>query len=255
MATLTSDNGFQYEKALGELFRYDIGRSAYFDVQINSPSVLRIYNGESLKYLCHTAELPGETSATVSQKIYGVVEKFPVMSAYRDITLSFYTRGVDIDIVRQNMMSWLTYSTGRQDLVSGHIINSATTYNVPYKNEIVSDITVNHYSVDGSLLTKYMLIDAFPISISETPLSWSQANQAISLNVTFAYTEYKYLPNERVTNLQKKINNAFAPNTDMLSATINNGSVEFSTTFQNSLQANTASYLSGFNFNSGSVNY
>lgn len=176
-----------YKRALTELLQYDIGRNAYFDVQLFPPKGVALTT-EPLQYLCHTAELPGESTATISRKIYGVVEKFPIMTGYNDITLSFYVRGSEFDVVRYNILKWLTYATGR-----GSALNSGeTTYNVAYKQDIVSDIVITHYSVSGKKLTSCKLINAFPLAISETPLNWSMANQAMALNVTFAYTEYTY---------------------------------------------------------------
>jgi hypothetical protein len=172
-----------YQEALRELGTFDVGRTAYFDVTIGKTP------NKSLSYLCHTAELPGESVATVTQKIYGVVEKFPIMSAYNDVTLSFYTRGKDYDSVRDEFLNWIATATGRQELVDG---NNMPTYNVQYKSDIVRDIKISHYDMTGKELTVCDLFDAFPISISQTPLSWSAANQAVSLNITFAYTEYSY---------------------------------------------------------------
>lgn len=171
-----------YQESLKELLKYDIGRSAYFDVIFG--------NSKEISYLCHSAELPGESSATVSQKIYGVIEKFPIMTSYNDITLSFYTRGSQYETVRQYFMQWIAQTTGRQSVIGGN--GNKTTYNPAYKKDISTTIQINHYEVSGNRLLECSLIDAFPLAISQTPLSWSAANQAISLNVTFAYTEYMY---------------------------------------------------------------
>lgn len=187
-----------YNDTLRELLTYDIGRSAYFDVAIfSNEQFIGNKFSRNLPYLCHAAELPGESVATVSQKIYGVVEKHPIMASYSDITLSFYTRGNDADIVRYDFLTWLAKLTGRNKIVSHNGVvqskeTSETTYNIPYKKDISGNIIINHYSSGGELLTSCQLYEAFPIAIEQTPLSWSMANHAISINVTFAYTEYKY---------------------------------------------------------------
>jgi hypothetical protein len=189
-------NKDSYTQALSELLTYDVGRNAYFDVTFPKlPTIVKLpaivpYKGKTsqLSYLCHSAELPGEYTTTVDQKIYGVVERFPIMTTYKDITLSFYTRGSDVDYVRMLFSHWITASTGR------NVDNaSIRTYNVPYKADITTDLTINQYSVDGSRLLRCELIEAFPISIMEVPLSWSLANEAMSLNITFTYTEYQYI--------------------------------------------------------------
>jgi hypothetical protein len=184
-----------YQEALSELLTYDVGRSAYFDVKFHSTFLGK--GQQSLSYLCHSAELPGESVATVSQKIYGVVEKHPIMVSYNDITLSFYIRGVDADITRYEFLNWIAASTGRGSVVSynGEIKynrNNRTTYNTLYKNDLSGTIEISHYSCTGKLLTSCTLREAFPIAITQVPLSWSMDTHAISLNVTFCYTEYSY---------------------------------------------------------------
>lgn len=184
-------NDTKYQNALSELLLYDIGRSAYFDVMITGNSIgSALFNDDSrsLSYLCHSAELPGESIATVNQKIYGVTEKFPVMAHYNDITLSFYTRGSKVEIVRNTFLSWMTYLSGRDEVM--HTGN--TTYNVRYKDTYVADILITQYTISGEKQIQVKLKNAFPISINQIPLSWSAQNQAQSFNVTFAYTEYEY---------------------------------------------------------------
>lgn len=194
-------NNRRYQEALrGELLKYDIGRSSYFDVQIiekmgdvggagvSGPST----SGRSLTYLCHSAELPGEATATVSQKIYGVTEKFSVSTGYNDVALSFYTRGSDKEIVRFLFQKWIAYITGRGETATGIGSAKPTTYNVKYKKDYASTIKITQYSITGEPLIEVTLIDAFPIAINQVPLSWSAQNQAQSLNVVFAYTEYVY---------------------------------------------------------------
>jgi hypothetical protein len=182
----TSNDRFQ--KGLTELRTYDVGRTSYFQVQIFSRIGGSGADNESLSYLCHSAELPGEATATVVQKIYGVDEKFPVRTAYNDITLSFYTRGSKKEIVRSFFLKWLAFITGRGEILG----SGSTTYNVKYKEKYVTDIVITQYAITGDPLVKVKLIDAFPVAINQVPLSWSSQNQAQSLNVSFAYTEYEY---------------------------------------------------------------
>ena len=180
----------KYSQALAsELLRYDVGRSTYFDVQITEKpgTVAKSGDSKSLTYLCHTAELPGEATATVTQKHYGVTEKFSVMTGYNDITLAFYTRGSGVEISRKYFQDWLAFMTGRFETVNYKGKQTVeTTYNVQYKDYYTSTIKITHYAITGDPLVEVTLYDAFPVSINQVPLSWSTQNQAQSLNVTFA---------------------------------------------------------------------
>lgn len=179
-------NDTKYQEALSHLLQFDVGRTAYFDVIIAKLGD----SGNKVKFFCHSAELPGESTATVNQKIYGINEKFPVMTGYNDITLSFYTYGSSTDVIRSLFLEWGASMTGRSEVYKGK--SKPTTYNVMYKSKYVADIIITQYAIDGNPLVRVKLIDAFPVGINQTPLSWSAQNQAISLNVTFAYTEYQY---------------------------------------------------------------
>ena len=214
---------FNYQGTLDQLLKYDVGRTAYFDVTITKPSgvtgtIFSDPNTVNLSHLCHAAELPGETIATVSQKIYGVVEKFPIMASYNDSTLSFYIPGTGEEEVRLAFLSWITLFTGRSSVL-GPI---ETTYNVKYKDEITSNIIITHYTSAGEKMLQCTLMEAFPIAISQVPLNWSAQNEAMSINVTFAYTEYEYRFFDNSQNSQtfpQTINNAFnlpAPGTQSI---------------------------------------
>jgi hypothetical protein len=177
----------KYREAKSELLAYDIGRTAYFDVEFYFN---KFADNDTLRYVCHSAELPGESTATVHQKIYGVTEQHSVMTGYKDIDLSFYTRGSQYEKTRKFFQNWIAYITGREETIKNSGIE--TTYNVRYKSEYASRIKITHYAITGMPLVEVTLIDAFPISINQIPLSWAAQNEAQSLNVAFAYTEYTY---------------------------------------------------------------
>lgn len=189
-------NNKKYSNALyQQLLKYDVGRSSYFEVQIFAQNKSISTPGpkpsaESLTYLCHSAELPGEATATVTQKHYSITEKYSVITGYNDVALSFYTRGSDTEISRLFFQAWISYITGRGETVKGS--GKQTTYNVKYKSDYAATIKITHYSITGQPLVEVTLLEAFPISINQIPLSWSAQNQAQSLNVVFAYTEYEY---------------------------------------------------------------
>ena len=180
-----------FKEGIAQLLKYDVGRTAYFKVEFPTYSA-----SKDLSMLCHSAELPGESTATVTQKIYGVTEKHSVMVGYNDITLAFYARGSQKEAARRFFQLWLATITGRRETVdsSGQGIGPTkeTTYNVQYKDQYVNDIKITQYSIAGEPQIEVLLKDAFPIAINQVPLSWSNQNQAASINVTFTYTEYVY---------------------------------------------------------------
>lgn len=72
-------------------------------------------------------------------------------------------------------------------------------YNMEYKDNYTTDITVNHYDTNGYRTYSVNLIDAFPISVNQLALSW-QDESILRLTVEFAYTRWErttavYAPN------------------------------------------------------------
>jgi hypothetical protein len=113
---------------------------------------------------------------TAEQRTYGPTEKFPYMTTFNDLDLTFI---VDDDM-RQKMLfdSWLEH------------INPLSTNNYRYKEDYSADIRINQYSVDNLLTYSVNLIDAYPISVNQLDLDWSSDGHH-KLSVTFAYTRWE----------------------------------------------------------------
>ena len=79
-------------------FTKDLARPSRFDVNIPIPLTLLPYvqSSRRLNYRCENANLPGRTFATTEQKTYGPIEKYPYLTTYNDISLTFI---IDDDIL------------------------------------------------------------------------------------------------------------------------------------------------------------
>jgi hypothetical protein len=124
-------------------------------------------------FTCHIAQLPGKTFATMEQKTYGPLEKFPYLATYNDIDLTFY---VDGNMTEKIFMDqWM------------NLVTNNTTNDIGYKSGYAKQIEI--YQYDDALKEIYhvKLIDAYPISMNQLDLDWSAENFH-SLSVTFAYT-------------------------------------------------------------------
>lgn len=160
-------------------FNTDLARPSRFDVMIPVPLVLLgspYVSSRSLMYRCETASLPGRTFEMTEQKTYGPVEKYPHLTSYTDIDLTFL---IDDDMKQKYLFDgWLDR------------INSTVTNNYSYKEEYATTITINQYDVQNNLSYSVDLFDAYPISMNQMDLDWS--NDGVhKLSVTFAYTSWK----------------------------------------------------------------
>ena len=160
-------------------FTSDLARASRFDVYISIPYAFGAYlpvTTESLAFRCESAELPGRTISTTDLKIYGPTEKLPYQTTYNDMTLTF--------IVSDTMEEKALFDLWLDQ------INPQDSHNFEYKQSYATDITIKQYDVVNNLTYAIQLIDAFPISVNQLDLNWSN-DGTHKLTVTFAYTEWK----------------------------------------------------------------
>lgn len=159
-------------------FKTDLARPNRFEVDIPVPLTLVAYiqTSRNLKMRCENANLPGRTLATTEQKTYGPIEKYPYMNTYTDLDLTFI---VDGDMSQKVFFDgWLNF------------INPLYNNNFRYKSDYATDLTITQYDVLHQASYSVTLYEAYPISINQMDLDWSNDGYH-KLNVTFAYTSWK----------------------------------------------------------------
>lgn len=158
-------------------FKKDLSRPNRFDVFIPIPNALIPYysgGARQLSFRCEQAELPSRTLATADKKIGSVpVQRFPYLSTYNDITLTFLVGG---DMSEKLFFdAWL------------NIINPTSNFNFNYKKDYCTDIVIRQYDLSNKLTYSVTLIDAFPTIVNQLDLDWS--NDGVhKLSVVFPYT-------------------------------------------------------------------
>jgi hypothetical protein len=162
-----------------------LARPSRFDVYIPIPGGLFQYirmddqslsAARTLHYRCENAQLPGKTIATTEQKIYGAVEKYPYLTTYNDIDLTFI---VSDDMGEKKFFdTWMNF------------INPTLSNNFRYKSEYATNVLINQYNVTNTNTYSVQLIEAYPISVNQLDLDWSNDGYH-KLNVTFAYTRWE----------------------------------------------------------------
>ena len=159
-------------------FQVDLARNSRFDVSIPVPLTLIPYvtSARQLNYRCENANLPGRTFATADQRTYGPVEKYPYLTTYNDLDLTFIVS----DDMREKILfdEWI------------ELINPKTTNNFSYKEEYSTDILINQYDLSNNLTYSAKIIKAYPMSMNQMDLDWSSDGYH-KLMVTFAYTRWE----------------------------------------------------------------
>ena len=132
-------------------------------------------DSRTLMLRCENAQLPGRTFATTEQRTYGPIEKHPYLVTYNDIDLTFILS--DDMGTKKIFDDWLEY------------INPQRTNNFGYRQDYQTDLTVRQYSVSDEITYQATLYEAFPVSMNQLDLDWSNDGYH-KLTVTFAYTRW-----------------------------------------------------------------
>lgn len=173
-------------------FNKELARPHHFDVSVALPPNLGDYKRSErvLSLRCESTELPGRSLMTTSMKIYGVEEKFPYMSSYNDISLTFI---VSDDMIEKRIFeSWVNY------------IHPTATFNFKYKDDYARDMIITQYDLKKKMSYQVSLINAYPIAVNPLSLDWGSDGYH-KLNVTFVYDYWK--SSEQKANDEREIEN------------------------------------------------
>lgn len=160
-------------------FTEELARPNHFDVTISMPPALSGANDFAkyeLVYRCESTELPGRSLQTSSMKVYGVEEKFPYLTSYSDINLTFIV--ADKMVEKTVFDRWINY------------IHPTATYNFKYKNEYATDIVITQYNLKNEPSYRVKLLQSYPIAVNALDLNWASDGYH-KLTVTFAFTSWE----------------------------------------------------------------
>ena len=186
--------------------KYDINMSFGLDSNQQSPQNFTITtNGQSanftdiLAYLsnrCVSASLPGVALRTIDSNRYGlgIIEKMPYTGNYTDISLTFLCDR--LGFTYNFWYSWINYifavnghdSNGTVDKTSG----TRPYYTTQYKDSYAGNLKITVYDQGGNPSLVYSLYKAYPISINDTAVSWSDNNDLLKLTTTITFREWSF---------------------------------------------------------------
>jgi hypothetical protein len=161
-------------------FTSELSRPNHFDVFIPVPSGLSGATdfARDLSYKCEATELPGRSLLTAPMKVYGVEEKFPYLSNYNDISLTFILE--DKMTEKRFFDRWINF------------IHPTSTFNFKYKENYSVDLIITQYDMLKKPSYKVKLLQAFPIAMNQLDLNWASDGYH-KLTVTFSYTSWEEL--------------------------------------------------------------
>lgn len=195
-------NRFKYNlEAYGHL------RNNMFEVYVQPPPMFQgaTINNDSgsklassidglLKYRTEQVRVPGIQLLTAEVPRYGVgpTMKMPFSSQLQETHLS-----IMMDKMCDIYQFWYHWVRGIHEFsgTSGNDsgigpANGVPTYRVEYKKNYSSTIQIVIYNQEGEVAQVINLLEAFPTSIRELPLAWSDNQTVMRMSVAIAYSEY-----------------------------------------------------------------
>lgn len=178
----------------------NIAQTSIYHVKFGVPSAVSSFlssrnvnfqNISNIELLCSQTALPGTSVATheVKNDYHGVTEKMAYRRMYDDtIDLTFY---VDRDYrVIEFFDSWIDYIVGQGTTFTREEYKERYVhYRMNYPSTYKSDIFLMKYEKDYGTSMKYSFINAFPVNIISTPISYD-ASQLLKCTVSFSYIRY-----------------------------------------------------------------
>lgn len=129
-----------------------------------------------ISLLCDSVTIPGKQISTLDVQTVKQLVKIPYGYLTDDVSLSFLLTN---DYHMKTMFdAWIN-----------NIVDN-DKYCVAYKEDIVTDVIIQQLDEQNTPIYGVKLEGAFPVTMSEIPLSNESVNTISRLNVSFAYDRY-----------------------------------------------------------------
>lgn len=147
-----------------------------------------------ISLLCDSVSIPGKQISTLDVQTVKQLVKVPYGYLTDDVSLSFLLTN---DYHMKTMFdAWIN-----------NIVDN-DKYCVAYKKDIVTDVIIQQLDEQNTPIYGVKLEGAFPVTMSEIPLSNESANTISRLNVSFAYD--RYVPEGAISNTGSLIKSALS---------------------------------------------
>lgn len=184
-----SGTGFNISRFSGNLNRHGTLQTNKFIVRIPPPE---IFNPSQLdpiiEYRANNVRIPGAALDMQRAFRYGVgpEQKFPTNINFTDINVNF--------VDTQNKDIWKRFSFWFNGIFdyTGLSGGSQASYKTEYKDYYTTDVEIHVFDNEGNRVNVVVLKEAFPTTLSEVGLSWSENNKLYEFSVGFAFREWYF---------------------------------------------------------------
>ena len=196
--------GGKINNFISEIRNNSVARTNLFEVTITAPQIL---GGNStapkISLYAEGAQLPGLFIQTADLKRfgYGPSEKVPYSLQTNDTTINFIGDGKGE--IYKFFYRWMQgIVRGDQVMTSGAVVGGLAPYEVQFKDQYRSNITITTFNEQGTPVLTYDLSDAYPINVPDITLNWSDTGM-MQFSVSFAFLQSKLANAEQPLELTK----------------------------------------------------
>lgn len=160
-------------------FKVEPAKSSRFIVNVIHPPGLsegRDINA-GLMFRAFDASLSGHSLETETFRYYGPYSEIPYQSKVTDLEISFYTDDEEMEELKY-FLKWIGY------------VHGSGTYDFNFPDEYQSTVEIEKLAETGTIALKMQFLRAYPVTVSETPLSWED-DDFIKVKVQMAFTDFK----------------------------------------------------------------
>jgi hypothetical protein len=184
-----SGTGFNVARFSSNLRQYGTLQTNKFIVRIPTPELFDPSQLDPIiEYRANNVRVPGVALDLQRVFRYGVgpEQKFPTSVNFTDININF--------VDTQNKDIWKRFSFWFNGIFdyTGLRGGSQASYKTEYKAYYTTDIEIHVFDNDGNRISVIVLKEAFPTTLSEVGLSWSENNKLYEFSVGFAFREWYF---------------------------------------------------------------
>jgi len=171
---------------------YGTLKTSKFDINITPPSILLSLGGMSnsiIRFRAEQIDLPSISLDLTSVNRYGIgpKQRFATNVSYPEsVSISFLE--VEDGMIQRCMLHWMNSIFAFDRPLYGI---TPYVYVTQYKDDIATIIQVIQYTDDAKIGNIIDILDAFPVNLSVSPLSWAETNTLVKVKVEFAFTEWR----------------------------------------------------------------
>lgn len=184
-----SGTGFNVARFSSNLRQYGTLQTNKFIVRIPKPELFDPSQLDPvIEYRANNVRVPGVALDLQQVFRYGVgpEQKFPTNVNFTDININF--------VDTQNKDIWKRFSFWFNGIFdyTGLSGGSQASYKTEYKKYYTTNIEIHIFDNDGNRVNVVVLKEAFPTTLSEVGLSWSENNRLYEFTVGFSFREWYF---------------------------------------------------------------